>query len=732
MKNNFRAFIQTAVLIVIFFPGFGQTSELSKAGIDIIPYPQQVKPGTAEFKLESNVVVAMDKNSSAEDKFTADELVKQLAEKFGVKAVVGSSVANGAIVLTRKGADIKKGADAYSLKIDESKVTIRAGSSPGLFYGVQTLLQLFTKTGDGVKAGTIDIVDWPDTKVRAVHYDTKHHQDNSEYVESFIRTLAKYKINMLVWEWEDKFAYPSHPEIGAPGAFTMEEMQAFTRFAKKYHVQIVPLVQGLGHVSFILKWPQYASLREIQASNFEFCPLKKGSYDLLFDLWQDAIKATPGSSYIHIGSDETYELGECEQCKKKMEEIGKSGLYHLFVGNSAKHLQQQNRKVMVWEGPMNWTRGKNESYKIVPQKGIVLTEEYGFETDDFKYAKQAISMGYPVFAYDPNPGIEPLFLPYFFKKTDEGERKMGHLENSHHFLTSRMNKGIFEGVIRTSWDDSGLPIQAWMMSFLTTAAYSWNAAKPDLNEFTSTYFRNYYGKQSSGADSLYYLLNEASYYYFETLERQVWHYGEIGKTQLPDLPRGDAIEYDPYWNTRYADQVKRAPEFIEKMNRAIEICSRNISAGAENKHDFELYYSIASLVKHTALNYLDLSELERTIDRAHKARFVSYDDVYSNLTKAEKIVEDNLARRNKIYTELKKTWEETTLPKGMSTPDKKYFFRQDRTRHFANRTPDLSYMIVDEQDLKLEEYLEKLKTYTKQFHDTFMNSQGETTREILQ
>ena len=53
------------------------------------------------------------------------------------------------------------------------------------------------------------------------HYDTKHHQDKREYVESFIRDLARYKINMLVWEWEDKFEYPSHPEIGAPGAFTM-------------------------------------------------------------------------------------------------------------------------------------------------------------------------------------------------------------------------------------------------------------------------------------------------------------------------------------------------------------------------------------------------------------------------------------------------------------------------------------------------------------------------------
>jgi hypothetical protein len=62
-----------------------------------------------------------------------------------------------------------------------------------------------------------------------------------------------------------------------------------------------------------------------------------------------------------------------------------------------------------------------------------------------------------------------------------------------------------------------------------------------------------------------------------------------------------------------------------------------------------------------------------------------------------------------------KTWEKTRLPKGMSTPEKKYFYQQDRTRHFANRRPDMGYLIYDEQQLDLEGYLEKLKTYMKQY-----------------
>src|SRR5690606_17271731 len=228
--------------------------------------------------------------------------------------------------------------------------------------------------------------------------------------------LARYKINQLVWEWEDKLAYPSHPEIGAPGAFTVEEMQELTDFAKKHHIQLVPLVQGLGHVSFILKWPQYEHLREIPASNWEFCPLKDESYELLFDLWEDALEATPGSEYIHIGSDETYELGLCPQCQAKAEVIGKSGLYHQFVSRAASHLQGLGRKVMVWERPMGWVKNDSPAKGVVPQKGIILTESYSYSDPGYGYVKQSRDLGYPVYAYDPNPGIEVLFLPYFFKK----------------------------------------------------------------------------------------------------------------------------------------------------------------------------------------------------------------------------------------------------------------------------------------------------------------------------
>lgn len=712
----------TALFILISMPSLlagDAVTALSEAGIHLIPYPQEVTLRGADVELNNPITIVLDKNASEADRFAASELANQLKSEWNITANISNAPAGTTVILSRKGADKKLGDEGYTLSTAESKINIQANGEAGLFYGVQTLLQIIQQNNGKPVVKGMEIIDWPDTPQRAAHYDTKHHQDKAEYVRSFIRDMARYKINILVWEWEDKLAYPSHPEIGAPGAFTMEEMQEFTRYAQQYHVQIVPLVQGLGHVSFILKWPQYAHLREIPASNWEFCPLKEGTYELLGDLWKDAIEATPGSEFIHIGSDETFELAQCPQCKAKAEDIGASGVYHLFVNESAKLLKKTGREVMVWERPMGWTMSDSPAKDIVPQKDVILTESYDYETPDFKYAKQAKDLGYTIYAYDPNPGIEQIFLPYYFRKNKKG-KFMGSLENSYQFLTSNIGSGLFDGMINTSWDDAGLHNQVWMLSFATSAEYAWSASNPGLEEFKEKFFLNYYGDAVQDMEELFMLLNEGAYYYMETFERKVWHYGNIGKTHLPDLPRGDALEYDPFWNKEYAEMIEKSEEMNKKMARALAICHENEQRDVKNTYDFEVFASIARLLQHTAQTYLDLSNLEYAIREAHQQRFLSLEAAYASLQHAEEIVEGQLARRANVFDSLVTTWEKTRLPKGMTTPEKEYFFRQDRARHFANRTSDMTYLIYDEQLLDVEGYLEKLKAYSAYFKETFL------------
>ncbi len=481
------------------------------------------------------------------------------------------------------------------------------------------------------------------------------------------------------------------------------------------------MVQGLGHVSFILKWPQYRHLREIESSNWEFCPLKDGSYDLLFDLWKDALEATPGSEYIHIGSDETYELAACEKCKAKADEIGKSGVYQLFINRAADFLRPKGRKVMAWETPMGWKIGDSPAKGIEPVKGLVFTESYDYETPDLTYANQAKALGFEVFAYDPNPGVVPMMVPYTFEKGEAGEMRPGSLEKSYRFLSPAAGSGSFEGMICTSWDDDGLHNQMWMLHFVNAAAWSWNGSAPQLDEFKKSFFINYYGKTAEGMDELFTLLNEGVYYYAGTMERNVWHYGEIGQTHLPDLPRGDAIEYDPFWNTQYKEKVGQSMDILTKMDKALQIIEKNKKAGVKHDYDFEIFRTTAELIKHTCNTYIDLSNLEYAIKEAHVNRFEDCNASVNSLVKAQNIVGTSLKRRESVYADLVKVYEETRFPKGLSTPDKKFFWQQDRARHFGYRRPDMSFLIYDEQLLDMEGYLERLKNYTENFKSICAN-----------
>jgi hexosaminidase len=656
MKKKISPLI-ISIILLISFNGIAAETEtiLFKAGINLIPYPQEVILSGNDFVFRNELSVVLDRNASENDRYAASELARQLKEVWKINAVITETPSDRSLILTHKGVSKrikglskKNATQGYQLSVDANNIIINAIGDAGIFYGTQTILQIIKNGKKGVHIPGMQIVDWPDIPERACHYDTKHHQDKREYVESFIRDLARYKINMLVWEWEDKFEYPSHPEIGAPGAFTMKEMQEITRYAQKYHVQLVPLVQGLGHVSYILKWPQYNSLREIGASNWEFCPKKDGTYELLNDLWQDAIEATPGSNYIHIGTDESYELGkgiECG-CKAEMDELGKHFLMTNFITRAAKPLMKKGRTVMAWSA--EYLAGE----KVNPPAGMAIYAKGNDKPEDLIERKKA---GYQLFGYDPNPGIEPLFLPYLYKLRGEGENEKevdNCLVKSYNEDTRLALNGQFEGLVNTSWDDSGLHNQMWMMSFVNSAEWAWSGKNPSLDEFINKYFINYYGEQSRDMKELFLLLNKAGYYYYKSFERRVWHYGDIGKTHLPGLPRGDIFEYDEFWNREYAEKIKESRDQLKYMERAKEIVLANQNTGIKNSYDLEIFTAIIDLVSHTCNTYITLSDLEKAIKEAHNQRFLSHKSAYEALDKAVYIIETNLSERDIVYKEI--------------------------------------------------------------------------------
>jgi hypothetical protein len=376
---------------------------------------------------------------------------------------------------------------------------------------------------------------------------------------------------------------------------------------------------------------------------------------------------------------------------------------------------KEGRTVMAWSA--EYIPGADPN----PPVGMVL---YGdIDRQEEGHLMEVKKKGYELSVYDPNPGIEPLFLPYFYRLRGEGDQEREvetALQRSYGPVHRAANSGLFDGMINTSWDDSGLHNQMWMLSFINSAEWSWSGNNPSLDEFTEKFFLNYFGEDSRNMKELFMLLNKAGYYYYKTFERRVWHYGDIGRTHLPDLPRGDNLEYDEFWNREYAVKIEESLDQLKQMARARKIIRANQENGVRHSYDLELYTTIVDLVEHTANTYLALSSLEKAIKEAHNQRFLSHQAAYRAMEKAVEIIDANLMERHEVYHELLAVWEKTRLPKGLSTEDKTFFHRQDRARHFAFRRADMSYLICDEELLGLEDYKEKLLKYMEWYRQTYL------------
>jgi hexosaminidase len=113
---------------------------LSKSGIHLIPYPQEVTLKGADFRLDRNVAIIIDRNATASDKFAAEELRGYLRSELNINAQVQTNLSGNSIVLTRRGADRKLGDQGYHLTAASGQISIGARGEAGLFYGVQTLM----------------------------------------------------------------------------------------------------------------------------------------------------------------------------------------------------------------------------------------------------------------------------------------------------------------------------------------------------------------------------------------------------------------------------------------------------------------------------------------------------------------------------------------------------------------------------------------------------------------
>lgn len=235
--------------------------------------------------------------------------------------------------------------EEYSILIGEDQITIKASSQNGFFYALMTLQQL--ADGNKIPCGTVK--DRPKLKMRGFHFKLgSMKQMGFKDVMRIIEMMGKFKLNTLLLEYTDKFPFKKHPALCASNAFTEEQVKEIEDFAAANYIDIIPLVQSLGHFEYVTEKPAYKHLAELEG-NGQLCPAKQETVELIKDLLDEVMQTHPKSRYFHIGGDETRALGCCPECRKTAENNGKSAVYLRHINKIIMEVKNKGRIPIIWD-----------------------------------------------------------------------------------------------------------------------------------------------------------------------------------------------------------------------------------------------------------------------------------------------------------------------------------------------------------------------------------------------
>ena len=139
------------------------------------------------------------------------------------------------------------------------------------------------------------------------------------YLQSLLPLLSRSGATDLLVEYEDMFPFWGPlSNISAENAFTIQDIAGLLQAARENNLTVIPLVQTFGHMEWVLKLERFKHLREELPYPQSICPSREGSLDLVRLLLSQIMEVHKDSGHIHIGCDEVYQLGQCQQCQERI------------------------------------------------------------------------------------------------------------------------------------------------------------------------------------------------------------------------------------------------------------------------------------------------------------------------------------------------------------------------------------------------------------------------------
>lgn len=349
--------------------------------------------------------------------------------------------------------------ESYTLSVTSQRIEIRATSGAGLFYGMQTLLQLMQPASTGsYSVPSVEIEDTPRFAYRGLMLDVSRHFSTKEFIKKQIDALAYYKINRLhlhltdaagwrleikkyplltdfaawrtdpTWKkwWNGGRKYLRYDEPGASGGYyTQDDIREILEYARQHYITMIPEIEMPSHSEEVLAaYPQLSCSGE-PYKNSDFCVGNEETFTFLENVLTEVMELFP-SEYIHVGGDEAGKSAwkTCPKCQKRMKDEHLANVDELqsyLIHRIEKFLNNHGRRLLGWDeilqggiAPnatvMSW-RGEEGGIAAVTSghHAIMTPGAYCYldSYQDAPYSQPEAIGGYlplkKVYAYDPVP-----------------------------------------------------------------------------------------------------------------------------------------------------------------------------------------------------------------------------------------------------------------------------------------------------------------------------------------
>jgi len=449
--------------------------------ISVIPQPRQLSATPERFQIDKSTRITLADPRSTDDQFAARDFIDDLKQTAAATVRSGGR-GRGSILIGRLDLPVVQRAlqangvtvpgnlneEGYVLVAGKSGVVIGGSTSAGVFYGLQTLKQLVRGNGSDTYVPGVRIVDWPAMRWRGVSDDiSRGPVPTLDYIKRQIRTLAAFKLNLHSFYMEHAFSSSEHPLIGpAGGSLTPDEIREIVKYARSYHVEIVPEQQTFGHLHKALKFEKYNPLAETPYGDV-LSPQQEGTYKLIADWYRELNDLFPGK-FFHIGEDETFELGE-GQSREAAREKGVGAVYFAHLNRVRDLLKPYNRKLIFWG---DIALNHPDLIGQVPKEMIVANWDYA-PRDSYESRIKPFK----------DAGLEQWVCPGVWGWNQIFPNVDASSKNIINFVRDGQAVGS-PGMLNTSWDDDGESLfeMTWYGIVLGAAA-SWQAQPVDQKVF---------------------------------------------------------------------------------------------------------------------------------------------------------------------------------------------------------------------------------------------------------